>query len=341
MKTDFYKLRIMRIDFSSVCELLGWRSICGNTHVDKCVEFKNTLAYARVSAFSYVTSTAFIHVHLRSIFLPFFFSLASIVFAQPKIAVLVPDKSAQSRTFAEKLEGSFSSSVKILDDSLSDAAYRVRTYEKPFNLSLREAKNIGSVVGCDYFLLIKAENQRRISLSKGEFYESYAVIFTVSARDGRLVFWKLDSFEAAKPADADKKLFDSVKSSAAEIFAEIQDAAGTESGKKAAPAFEKLPEADSPAAKSFRPPLPYKRFRPEYTPLANLYAVEATVDAELDVDETGKVLKVEIARWAGFGLDESVAENIKKMNWRPAERNGKALPMRVLLRYNFKKIDAE
>jgi hypothetical protein len=27
------------------------------------------------------------------------------------------------------------------------------------------------------------------------------------------------------------------------------------------------------------------------------------------------------------------------MQWRPASRDGKALPLRVLLRYNFKKIE--
>ncbi len=58
-------------------------------------------------------------------------------------------------------------------------------------------------------------------------------------------------------------------------------------------------------------------------------------------DENGKILKVETARWAGFGLDEAVAENVRQMNWRPATRNGKALPIRVLLRYNFKKIEID
>ncbi len=285
--------------------------------------------------------SSFIRVHLRLIILPFFFSSASIVFAQPKIAVLVPDKTAQSRIYAEKLKESLSSPVKILDDSLSDAAYRSQTYEKPFNLSLDEAKKIGAAIGCDYFLLVKAQNQRRVSLSKGDFYESYAVIFTVSSRTGRLVLWKLDSFEAEKAEKADKKLFDSVKSPAAEISAKLKDADEAESDKKSSTKFENLPEEDSPEAENFRPPLPYKRFRPEYTALANLYRVEATVDAELEVDETGKILKIEIARWAGFGLDESVAENIRKMNWRPADRNGKTLSVRVLLRYNFKKIDPE
>ena len=102
-----------------------------------------------------------------------------------------------------------------------------------------------------------------------------------------------------------------------------------------------MPTENSPEAKNFRPPLPYKRIKPPYTRTAYLYSVEATVDVEIDVDETGKISRAEIVRWAGFGLDESVRETIRRMNWKAADRNGKSLPMRVLLRYNFKKIEPD
>ncbi len=124
----------------------------------------------------------------------------------------------------------------------------------------------------------------------------------------------------------------------AEISQKLKTDAKEKSNGKSADNFESLPDENSPEAKDFRPPLPYKRIRPEYTKIANLYSVEATIDIEIDVDETGKVARAEIVRWAGFGLDESVTETVRKMNWRPAERNGKTLPVRVLLRYNFKKI---
>jgi TonB family protein len=67
--------------------------------------------------------------------------------------------------------------------------------------------------------------------------------------------------------------------------------------------------------------------------------VEATIDIEIDIDESGKVARTEVLRWAGFGLDDSVTEIVRKMNWRAAQRNGKSLPTRVLLHYNFKKIN--
>jgi TonB family protein len=258
-----------------------------------------------------------------------------------KLAVLVPEKTEQSVNFTEKLETSLSAKLKILDGSLSETAFRAENYANPFNLTTNESKIIGARIGCDYFLLVKAQNQRRSTFGRPEFYESYAAVYVVSARTGRLVFWKLNSFEAEAPAPADKKLFASTDDLSSEIFEKLKQTGKDELNDKRAQNIEELPAEDSAETKNFRPPLPYKRIKPEYTPLASLYYVEATVDIEIEVDETGKLLKTEIVRWAGFGLDESVTDAIRKMQWRPASRDGKFLPMRVLLRYNFKKLEKD
>lgn len=255
-----------------------------------------------------------------------------------KLAVLVPEKTEQSVNFTEKLETSLSAKLKILDGSLSETAFREENYENPFNLTTIESKIIAARIGCDYFLLVKAQNQRRSTFGRPEFYESYAAVYVVSARTGRLVFWKLNSFEAEAPASADKKLFASADDLSSEIFEKLKQTGKNELNDKRAQNIEELPAENSVETKNFRPPLPYKRIKPEYTPLASLYYVEATVDIEIEVDETGKLLKTEIVRWAGFGLDESVTDAIRKMQWRPASRDGKFLPMRVLLRYNFRKL---
>ena len=103
--------------------------------------------------------------------------------------------------------------------------------------------------------------------------------------------------------------------------------------------IEQPPDDGSPAAKNFKAPIPYRRIKPEYTADAFLYNIRATVDIVVDLDKTGAVLKTEVARWAGYGLEESVEKAVRSMKWRPAERHGKMLPMRFLLRYNFKKIE--
>ncbi len=270
----------------------------------------------------------------------FFLSLTFPVAAQ-KLAVLVPEKTAQSTQFAEKLKTSLSPNFKILDDSLSEIAFLSAKHEKPFNLSLEDAKNVGAAIGCDYFLLIKAENLVRYSFERKEYQESYAAVYAISSRTGRLVFWKLAGDEAENAEKANRKLFASINDLAAEISDKLKSTTKEELNEKPAPKLEELPAEDSPEAKNFRPPLPYRRIKPPYTRIAYLYSVEATVDIEIDVGENGKILRAEIVRWAGFGLDESVDKTIRKMNWRPASRYGKSLPMRVLLRYNFKKIEPE
>lgn len=261
------------------------------------------------------------------------------VSARQKVAIITPEKNKQTEVMAERLENFLSEEHKIIDRDLSETAFRSFNYENPFNLTVKEAKNIGTAIGCDYFLLIKSDTQRRASFEQDSLYESFAVIYTVSSRTGNLIFWKIQSLKASEKVKAEKSLFNSIKDLSAEISKEIISIQKNELTKKESPDFEEIPETDAPEAVGFRPPLPYKRIRPKYTDAARLYGIEATVDIEIDVSGEGEILRAEIVRWAGFGLDESVKETVLKMNWRPASRNEKPIPTRALLRYNFKNIE--
>ena len=256
-----------------------------------------------------------------------------------KVAVLTPDKSDVSHAFAEKLETSLSEKLKIFDDSLSESAYLSILPAAPFNLTTHESKRIGSAIGCDIFILMRVAVQRRSSFQRPEYYESYAEIYVVSSRTGRLVFWKLQRFESERPEKSDKMLADSVASLASEITDKIRTAIKGELAEPDPTAMEELPDENSTAAKNFRAPIPYRRIKPDYTAEASLYRTEATVELQVDLDAKGVILKTEVVRWAGFGLDESVDKAVRSMNWRPAMRDGKPLPMRFLVRYNFKKLE--
>lgn len=283
-------------------------------------------------------------------FLPFVifaFGLFFIAYCFPpsvnaqKVAVLSPDKTLRSRTFGERLGNSLSENFKILDTSLSEAAFSSIKTENPFNQTISEAKNIGARIGCNYFILVKSETLRRSSFEKNEYYESYAAVYVVSSRTGRLVFWKLDGFEEDLPSRAETKLAESVGESAKKISKEIKNAEVKELKETANAKIKDLPDENSPEAKGFRPPLPYKRIKPEYTKLAAFYNIAATIDILVDVSETGEILQAQIVRWASYGLDESVEKTVRQMNWRAADKNGKPLAMRVLLRYNFKDIKSD
>jgi hypothetical protein len=270
-------------------------------------------------------------------FLSLFFSLPA---GAQRLSILTPEKTSQNTRFVSKLREALEKKFTVIDDSLSEAAYDAVRVETPFNMPAGAARNIGAAIGCDYFLLVRTATQRRTSL-KRSYYESSAALYVVSSRTGRLVHWGLQTAEADSKEEAEELLADGAFSSWQDLHAGVRDAGSGEAAEKPARGIEEMPPENSPEAKSFRGPVPYKRIKPEYTGVAYLYGVAATVDILLDLDEKGNILRTEIVRWAGYGLDEAVTDAVRKMNWRPAERAGKPLPLRVLLRYNFKKVEKE
>ena len=247
----------------------------------------------------------------------------------------------RSRAIADRLRDSFEEKLKTLDMDLSRTAFASVSVESPFNLTVDESKRIGAVIGCDAFVLLRSANQRRSAFGRSEYYESFAIVYLVSSRTGRLIWWRLPSREAPTAAAADKLLDASVVELSDEIARNMRAKLSIEINEQAPEQIEEIPQENSPLAKGFRPPVPYRRIKPEYTQIASLYEVSATVEALVDLDAIGSVQRVEIVRWAGFELDESVQKTVRTMNWRPAERNGKSLAMRFLLRYNFKKIEKD
>jgi hypothetical protein len=259
------------------------------------------------------------------VFTSLFFCVFAFQIYSQKFAVITPETSQIS----EKITSELSDKLNTLDADLVKSAFRSTTYENIFNLTNDEAKMIGAAIGCDYFMLLKTETLQRNSFEKSEYFESYAVIYVVNSKTGHLVFWKIYSFEDKKRETSEQKLVGGINS----IISDIKNNPKDEKFEK--PNIEEFSEDD----KLLRSPLPYKRLKPAYTTLANLYSIAATVDIEVDLNEKGEITRTEIVRWAGFGLDESVIETVKKMNWRPGLKDGKALPIRVLLRYNFKKVE--
>ncbi|MBK8302380.1 MAG: energy transducer TonB [Chloracidobacterium sp.] len=257
------------------------------------------------------------------------------------MAIITPYNSDLSKVVAESLSEALSTRLKVIDSDLSRTAYNSKMPTDPFNMTADESKRSGAAIGCDQLILIRAANQRRSAFGRAEYYEAYAVIYVVSSRTGRLIHWALHKTEAKVPAAAAKLLNDTTTVIADEIKAKIDVAAKAEVAEAPLSFMEEPPEANSPNAKNFIAPIPFRRIKPEYTAEAAFYEVTATVELMVDLDEAGKILRTEIVRWAGYGLDESVERAVRQMNWRPAERNGKTLPMRFLLRYNFKKVDKE
>lgn len=239
--------------------------------------------------------------------------------------------------------------LRILDRDETRAASSGMGYAGSLNMTLAEARDLGASTGADFFITGDAQTLRRSPSAGAPYYDSYASVFLVSSRTGRLIHWLRPNSRAASPEEALELLLEELAGTeirrlpvlirrAEEDEAAVRRLAVGQS----LPVIEEAPDdKNSPAAKGLKLPIPYRRLRPQYTESAAQAEAEATVDVEADITEDGEVSRVEVVRWAGFGLDEATADTVRKMRFYPAMRDGAPVAMRVLLRYNFRKPPVE
>lgn len=266
-----------------------------------------------------------------------------------KVAVLDFGETPMGKLAAEKLSRAISkdSNLSLIDREESRAAARGAGYSGSLNMTLEEARDLGGAIGSDFYLTGDAQTLRRSPSTGAAYYEAYASIFIVSSRTGRLVLWDRPSFEASSPDKAEESLLRELNERAARYSDAIRAARETERNERAealervgtvAPIIEDAPDNEADAKREgLRLPQPYRRLRPAYPETAARAEAEATVDVQLEIDTSGEVSRVEIVRWAGFGLDEAAVSTVRQLHFSPARRDGVAVPMRVLLRYNFRR----
>jgi TonB family protein len=264
------------------------------------------------------------------------------------LAVLDFGNSAIGRLTSQKLTANLKQETGLVavDHDQALAAARGARYAGSLNLSLDEARNLGAVLGCDFFILGDAQTLRRSPSAGSSYFDSYATMFLVSARTGRLVSWERPNFNSSTIAEAEKLLLTELSSENARhrFVSSIRSAQETERSERAlttdqqTPVIEAAPDDEKSAeAQGLRMPRPYRRLVPAYPETAARAEAEAMVDVLVDLDAGGEVTRIEVARWAGFGLDQATVETVRRLHFFPALRNGVATPIRVLLRYNFRK----
>ena len=264
------------------------------------------------------------------------------------LAVLDFGSTAIGRLTSEKLMANLKqeTGLMMLDRDQARAAARGAGYAGSLNLSLNEARNLGAVLGCDFFILGDAQTLRRSPSTGPAYFDSYASMFLVSARSGRLVSWERPNFHGATAVESEKELVAALSNEDVRhrYFGSIRRAQEDEQGERSliidqqTPVIEAAPDDDKNAeAEGLRLPRAYRRLVPVYPETAARAEAEAMVDVLADLDANGEVTRVEVARWAGFGLDNATVATVRQLHFFPAMRNGVAIPIRVLLRYNFRK----
>lgn len=266
----------------------------------------------------------------------------------PTVSVLDFGATPFAQKISEKLRQRLiaTKELAVSDADLTRAAAKGVGYSGSLNLSVNEARDLGAALASELYVIGDAQTLRRSSSTKPEYYESYCSLFLVSARSGRLVLWDRPSFQNDQAANAEEQLSQQLSSdetigrlvTAIRRAHEEQRLQRTIIESNSEPLIEEAPEDEKAAeVQGLRLPRPYRRLRPAYPESAALADAEATVDVLVDVRADGEVGEVQIARWAGFGLDEITVATVRQMHFFPAMKNGNPIPMRVLLRYNFRK----
>ena len=265
-----------------------------------------------------------------------------------RVAVLSLGNTTTGRRAADQIARGFESErdeFQVVDRDQASAAALGIGYKSSLNMALPDARDLGSAIGCDFFFTGDAQTLRRSPSSAPIYFESYASIFLVSARTGRLILWEQRSFQAPKPEESEMALLGALakEDTRHRWIVAVKSAIENEHNERinaieiVAPVIEEAPVDGDTTANGLQLPRPYRRLKPPYTTDAAHAEVEAVVDVLVDIDALGEVSHVEVARWAGYGLDQAVIDTVKNLHFVPARRDGVAVPLRVLLRYNFRK----
>jgi hypothetical protein len=260
---------------------------------------------------------------------------------------------AQSSSDSRDLEQSIASAladalaaqgnVKLIKESMLRPALKGVGYDGSINMSKDEARRIAAAVGCDFFITGKTEILTRSERKDEAHIEAYAGVMIVDGRSGALAVFDFALAKGKEREEAASMLLDDLKSRAKVYAEKMQEyrAAQTEAVAERAggETIIDLPDAELAFGAGFKPPEFLSRSRPEYTSKAELADISATVEALVVFSATGEIGRIELTRWAGFGLDESAARAMKELKFKPATRNGAAISVRALLRYNFRRIN--
>ena len=286
----------------------------------------------------------------RKIFGPvaLLFLFSNVHASQPIVSVLdfgtQPTAQHAADTIRTRLRAT--GELNVADADLSRAAAKGNGYSGSLNLNVAEARDLGAALAAQFYILGDAQTLRRSSFETPVYYEAYCSIFMVSTRTGKLLLWDRPSFENREATRAESLLSQHLSDEAftRRLIASIRKANDEERRQLAVvntaaeAVIEEAPEDEKTAeTQGVRAPRPYRRLRPGYPDTAARAEAEATVDVMVDVGSDGEVGEVQIVRWAGFGLDESTVATVRQLHFFPAMKNGTPIPMRVMLRYNFRK----
>lgn len=225
---------------------------------------------------------------------------------------------------------------QVLDFGSVDAAAVGGGYAGSLNLTTDEARTLAAAVGAEVLVLGLASAYER-DASDGVYGDGFVALFLVDGRSGRLVRYRGIRTRAATRDDA---LRDAVAEAGRETaqWPERLAADRGESDKAASgDSIEAVDFIANPNGSTRQiPPRFFRRPKPAFTEDAERARVAATVEVVVEFRADATIGKIQILRWAGFGLDEAVEAAIRAEKFYPARLDDRFVNARALLRYNFR-----
>jgi hypothetical protein len=230
-----------------------------------------------------------------------------------------------------------------------ETALKALAYDGSINLSTDQARRLASAIGCDFFVVGKAEALTRSEREKESHEEAYAGVIFVDARDGSLAAFDFISEKASTREAALNGIVKLLSARGAgyidrliQLRASAQiptsKASSTTRDSPALDFIEDIPDEGSARSTGFKPPEFLNRVKPEYTREAESADITATLEAQAVFRSNGEIGEIKIIRWAGFGLEESAERAIHQLKFKPATRDGKPISVRAVVRYNFRRV---
>jgi len=235
--------------------------------------------------------------------------------------------------------------LELVDEQQVASAVHGSGYRGSLNLSLREARDLGMSIGCEYYIVGKAVVARRVGPigteagSGAEYYPGVIGLFLVAARSGRLAAFAFQQVEGKSEEAARRRLLSSLDAAWGQLKTGLVAGRRADAGPPSQSSEDgAITDLDDPSTSmnGVTQPVFYERLKPQYTSEAQLAGITATVEVQAVFRANGHVTDVEVVRWAGFGLDESARQTAARLRFKPAERNGRPISVRALVRYNFK-----
>src|SRR5262245_12787424 len=123
------------------------------------------------------------------------------------VALVAPNKTDLDKNILSHLRAAYSGAFKVQDLDMTETAFAsTGRATDAFNLTTSDARDLAAVLGCDFYILVRSDTQRRAAIGKPDYFEASAAFFAISGRTGRLIKWALASQNGADKNDAEHRL---------------------------------------------------------------------------------------------------------------------------------------